>query len=232
MQNMNERSGVPSAGYLAWIIILLVVGTRAFEKAWLLYEAKLVRGKRGAELIQFSLHGIRAYALCVLFLLVIVLLITLSLRMHKIFRYRSLLLGDWQWKHIGEVPLAAGLAFLAASPLLMIDHKSLEVLNLIATSSSRAGAILVAVLFVIVMPFFLEVVFRGILFSSCAALTGAFTASIAIALLYSYIWPFPALLPSFLLGVACSVIYYRSKNVILSFATNAIFTLATSIFIL
>lgn len=217
---------------IAWVGILLVVGTYLLDEGLLLYRVHLSRAGRLAQLVSAKTHGIDVYALGVLFLIVIAVFLVAPRPL------RSVREGDisrgWaiRLKRAGEVLLAATLALLAAWPLLLRDDKAYRLLTLVAAYPSIPENVAALILFFVVMPFALELVFRSVLFRACELWAGVLATSIAVSLLYAYIWPFPAFVPSFFLGVASSAIYCRSRSVLSAAATNIMFMVGTSLLLI
>lgn len=152
--------------------------------------------------------------------------------------------------HWKKLPTRLGLAllfYLAALPLLwfysmlyqlflhQIGHEFYlqdvaEVLTAPATGPVRSCLLFIAV---IVAPFFEEIIFRGILLPFFVSRAGLFPGVLLVSLLFGGLhMHLPSLLPLFLLSVAFSFAYARTRSLLVPMGMHALFNGVTVLLLL
>jgi membrane protease YdiL (CAAX protease family) len=213
-----------------WIAIFLVATVHVYTMIWASHERGLAATNPTLSR-QSALHGGMMYSLFFFVLSAVVIFLPTPTPWRAIESSDSSSLPMTIVKRIGEALLAGALALLASLPFLLHGTRFYTIPDLLAAPSNHVEGFLAIILLGLLIPFVCEVVFRGVLFRQSIASAGLVAASVGSSLLYAYLWPFPGLVPSFLLGLASSTVYWRSRSIVAAFLTNISFTFASTLFI-
>jgi len=94
---------------------------------------------------------------------------------------------------------------------------------LIANALSPLG-VLKLVFFTFALAVSSEIVFRGIVFRTCARYASVPAAILASCLLFALIFPALGFIAAIILSVTSSILYYKTRNLLASILANALFT--------
>jgi membrane protease YdiL (CAAX protease family) len=212
-----------------WAIIFLLVGAHAYTKFWAFHERGLATQKNVPAVFESALHGALFYSLFLLLLDVIVIFVISPIAWNEMSDINRNGAPQGRWKRTAGTLLAAGIVLIASLALFWRGVKFYTLADLVPFPSSHLEAFFAIFILFIVIPIASELVFRGILFRQLIGSTGVVAASAVSALLYAYVWPFPAIVASALLGIATSIVYYRSRSILTAILTNVAFTVGATL---
>ena len=122
--------------------------------------------------------------------------------------------------------LGGGVALLVASPVFWFgwgQGKFESIQLLIAHALSPLG-VLNLLFFIFALAVSSEIVFRGIVFRTCARYATVPAAALASCLLFAYIFPVVGFIAAIILSVTSSILYHKTRNLLASILANALFT--------
>jgi membrane protease YdiL (CAAX protease family) len=214
-----------------WISLVILTGVFVFTRIWTVHQSGLATKKNMKLLEQSALHGYMAYSLFLIVLYTAIVFLPTPILWRAINPDDSSKSLGQRAKGIGEALLAAGIVIIACLPMFFRGATFYTIADLAAAPSNHLEGWFAILLLGLAIPVVSEVIYRGILFRQSMGSTGISAACIASSALYAHVWPFPGYIPSLLLGVASSIVYYRSRCIVAAFFTNIAFTISSTLLI-
>jgi len=209
-------------------LLFIFAATYGLDRSFARYLDRLVRSghfSRWTAILRYLQTGMAIFFLAEMVLVIFLYRIG-PLRMTL--REMGLNFVASKWKGLLWGFLTGLLVYVASLPLLKFDRHS-DLTNLIVNNVFSPRIILVAVLFVILLPISSEIVFRGIFFKSFVASATPVAAVLLSGVFFALLWPVYNPLTGFLLGVTNALLYYRFRNVVVPFVANATLTIAYAV---
>jgi len=136
-------------------------------------------------------------------------------------------LGTTGWiRGIALGLLGGAVALLFASPVFWFGwgQTKFESIQLLIANALSPLGVLNLLFFIFALAVSSEIVFRGIVFRTCACYASVPAAALASCLLFAYIFPVVGFLTAIILSVTSSILYYKTRNLLASILANALFT--------
>jgi membrane protease YdiL (CAAX protease family) len=218
---------------VVWIIVSILLGIRLFNWAWTAYVNHVVTRNDLAMTLRSTVRGTISYPIFLLIIFAFIIFLPTQIGWKRIIISDSMVNAPRaRARSLAEALAASCVVLLMCLPLFLYGPKPYTVADLAPGlwmgQSSHLEQLFVIGLFGLVMPFALEVIFRGILFSELMTTTGPLAASVALSLLYAFVWSIPGFISSLLMSMGACFVYYRTRSFIASFITNFVFTLSSS----
>jgi membrane protease YdiL (CAAX protease family) len=223
-QELSARRRRELSGSI-YALLFLLISAWALDRAFAVYLDRLVRAgliSRWTLLLRYVHTGTAVVFLAELAAVVCVYNLG-PLRMSL----RDMGLTFYGHKWTGPVwGFLAGLLVSATSlPLLRLDSHS-DFADLIVKDFFHPQIILLAVVFVILLPVSTEIVFRGIIFKSFLESSSLLPALLLNALVFALVWPIFNPIIGFILGLTTALLYHRFRSVMSAVVANAVLTTA------
>lgn len=208
-----------------YTVLFLLVSTLALDQAYAVYLDRLLRMGQASQstLLLRYFHTTAAVVFLAELAIVMCLYRFGPLRMSGPDMGLRFSTKKWTGPAWG---FSTGLVVWAVSlPLLKFDRHS-DLTDLIMADFFHPRIILVAILFVILLPVSTEIVFRGIVLKSFLQSSNLVPAVLLNAIIFAVVWPMFNVITGFLLGLATAFLYHRFRSVISAVVANAVLTTA------
>ena len=126
--------------------------------------------------------------------------------------------------------LGGAVALVVASPTFWFGwgNRQLESTQLLIADAFSPLAVLNLLFVIFAIAVGSEIVFRGIFLRTLAGYASMPAAVLASCLFFAYIFPVLGSVAGIILGITCSILYYKTKNLLAPIFANALFTVGGS----
>lgn len=224
--NSVARGSREALGPLLGTAVVLIVLTFCFSDSFVLYYRHLVQRNQvsfAETLANYSDFGVLLFYFCEL---VVALYIFRSRLTYPKSVLTELRVSGSSLRHIALGVAVGLLAFLASVPALPSTEHSYGLVSFLVDHAYNVSGALLIFLLGLLLPIVSELFFRGVLLQG--ALTArSWVAAFALSVFaFAILWPVFNPLAGAILGIATSVLFYRTRSIFGCVVANSVFTLS------